>query len=189
MVTTIHAYCGRPYLIRPDLYVKKHIFTNQEMYTKQFLGKSNLTDYVSKTFNVSFENDAITNKNQPVEPKLLDRLYLGYNLALDEKITELYHKTKRLWQTQNRSNDITCRASLDNWLVYIRKDVITNLEHLKPQYKIITPAKKVSQKEYDTEMMSSKICVSPFGYGEICWRDFEAVFVGLPACETGYVTY
>jgi len=24
----------------------------------------------------------------------------------------------------------------------------------------------------------SKICISPFGYGEICWRDFEAIIFG-----------
>jgi hypothetical protein len=27
-------------------------------------------------------------------------------------------------------------------------------------------------------LLRSKICVSPFGYGEICWRDFEAVCLG-----------
>jgi spore maturation protein CgeB len=27
-------------------------------------------------------------------------------------------------------------------------------------------------------MIRSKICISPFGYGEICWRDFEAILCG-----------
>jgi hypothetical protein len=31
---------------------------------------------------------------------------------------------------------------------------------------------------YYEELRSSRICVSPFGYGEICWRDFEAVLMG-----------
>ena len=26
--------------------------------------------------------------------------------------------------------------------------------------------------------MRSRICVSPFGFGEICWRDFEAILFG-----------
>ena len=27
-------------------------------------------------------------------------------------------------------------------------------------------------------MRHSRICISPFGYGEICWRDFEAILCG-----------
>jgi hypothetical protein len=29
-----------------------------------------------------------------------------------------------------------------------------------------------------TELRRSKLCFSPFGYGEICWRDFEAIACG-----------
>jgi spore germination protein YaaH len=36
----------------------------------------------------------------------------------------------------------------------------------------------VSQEEYYQEMRNSRICVSPFGFGEICWRDFETVLCG-----------
>jgi len=28
------------------------------------------------------------------------------------------------------------------------------------------------------ELQNSKICFSPFGYGEICWRDYEAIAAG-----------
>ena len=27
-------------------------------------------------------------------------------------------------------------------------------------------------------MLRSRICVSPYGFGEICWRDFEAILCG-----------
>ena len=43
---------------------------------------------------------------------------------------------------------------------------------------MITPNKRVTLEEYYQEMTSSKICISPFGYGEICWRDFEAMLCG-----------
>ena len=33
-------------------------------------------------------------------------------------------------------------------------------------------------KAYLQELASSKIVVSPFGWGEVCWRDFEAVACG-----------
>jgi len=28
------------------------------------------------------------------------------------------------------------------------------------------------------ELKSSRVCFSPFGYGEVCWRDYEAIMCG-----------
>jgi hypothetical protein len=36
----------------------------------------------------------------------------------------------------------------------------------------------VSQKRYYKELYDSKIVLSPFGWGEVCFRDFEAVIAG-----------
>jgi len=36
----------------------------------------------------------------------------------------------------------------------------------------------ISHKEYLKELRSSMISVSPFGYGEICYRDFEIILAG-----------
>jgi hypothetical protein len=37
---------------------------------------------------------------------------------------------------------------------------------------------KVSQTQYNWEIRNSKIILSPFGWGEVCFRDFEAVLNG-----------
>jgi hypothetical protein len=37
---------------------------------------------------------------------------------------------------------------------------------------------RVSYARYIDELRNSKLCLSPFGYGEICWRDFEAMATG-----------
>ena len=34
------------------------------------------------------------------------------------------------------------------------------------------------QSRFLAELRRSKICFSPFGYGEVCWRDYEAVLSG-----------
>lgn len=36
----------------------------------------------------------------------------------------------------------------------------------------------MSRDEYYTEMMRSRAVLSPFGWGEICYRDFEAMLFG-----------
>jgi hypothetical protein len=51
----------------------------------------------------------------------------------------------------------------------------------KVNYKnLITPdcSKMVSFKKYKKEIKDSKIILSPFGWGEICTRDYEAFLVG-----------
>ncbi|WP_404714028.1 glycosyltransferase [Sphingomonas sp. MMS24-J13] len=37
---------------------------------------------------------------------------------------------------------------------------------------------RVSYVEFMRELGRSKLCFSPFGYGEVCWRDFEAIAAG-----------
>ena len=37
---------------------------------------------------------------------------------------------------------------------------------------------RVSLARFFEELRQSKVCFSPIGYGEVCWRDFEAVMCG-----------
>ena len=50
------------------------------------------------------------------------------------------------------------------------------LEGIKNKYSIFTA--KLPQQEYFEKLYNSKICLSPFGQGEICYRDFEAMQFG-----------
>ena len=61
---------------------------------------------------------------------------------------------------------------------YLRKDIGPALERLGKRYRVITLTARVPVEEYYQAMYGSKICISPFGYGEICWRDFEAILCG-----------
>jgi hypothetical protein len=160
-----------------DVYVKKHVFRDPAMYARRFVGKSNLTTYVAEKFGVSFADNPIPAAG-PVPARDLARLELGYNLALDDKIHALYRRTQAAWRSEERPNDIVCRASMADWLVHLRKDIAPRLAGLKGRHRIILPTARVSQEEYDRELATSKLCISPFGFGEICWRDFEAVLWG-----------
>jgi hypothetical protein len=52
------------------------------------------------------------------------------------------------------------------------------IQLLASKHHVLIPEKRVPQSVYYQEMLRSRICVSPFGYGEICWRDFEAILCG-----------
>ncbi|MBP8233269.1 MAG: glycosyltransferase family 1 protein [Rhizorhabdus sp.] len=158
-----------------DLYVKKHLFTDPADYRRAFIGKSNLTDHAARVAGRSFADDIIP-IGQP-EPVLTPaKLYLGWNIALDDKIARL----PTVAPTTPRSIDICGRVhvSPDSWLGDLRAPAIAALESLAGRWRVAVPRARVSQAAYDAELRAARICVSPFGYGELCWRDFEAIQAG-----------
>lgn len=159
-----------------DLYVKKQVFADASEYTRSRIGKTNLTDYVSRMFGVSFRDDRIP-ASHALPRNQIHKVVLGWNVALDDKIRALARSTAPV---VTKDFDVICRASVDPkmWLHPLRSKVVPILRGLADEYRVLTPESRVSQDEYYDEMRRSRICVSPFGYGEICWRDFEAVLCG-----------
>jgi hypothetical protein len=161
-----------------DLYIKKHMFRDHSEYSRTFIGRNNLTEYVARNYGASFEDDMMP-ASEPVDPRYLDRIVLGWNIGLDKKIVSTYHRPRDIWNQQDRPNDIVLRSQLAEWLIHLRGNIEPLLANdLPPQYKFIAPTERVTQEQYDKEMHSSKICIAPFGFGELCWRDFEAVLWG-----------
>jgi hypothetical protein len=161
-----------------DLYVKKHVFADADAYLKTYIGKSNLTDYVASRNGISFTSNIIPSSGGH-RPEDLRKVHLGWNIGLDNKIVELFERLPRP-QPAEKDNDIVCRATvpIDNWIFPLRDVVLKVLEPVKDRFRILLPNQRVSQEKYYQEMRRSRICISPFGYGEICWRDFEAVVCG-----------
>jgi hypothetical protein len=170
---------GTQVLSKVDLYVKKHMFSDIEWYRQQFIGKNNLTDYVAREHGRSFADNFIPH-SCPVDGSQLDKIVLGYNIALDDKITTLYRETKPA-APEEKTVDVMCRAACkpDLWIYPFRGPINDALAPLTQQgYNVLVPNQRVDQQGYYQEMRSSRICVSPFGYGELCWRDFETVLMG-----------
>jgi len=72
----------------------------------------------------------------------------------------------------NRGSDVW------NKLYYLyRKSVYDRMVGLKLKDKFLTK-KVLGYREYSEATLSSKIVISPWGFGEICWRDFEAMCLG-----------
>jgi hypothetical protein len=162
-----------------DLYVKKHIFADSTCYRKQFVGKNNLTDYVAQVTGRSFAENPIPHSGT-VPDQQVGKIFAAYNIGLDEKIVNLFRDTRPALPSE-KTVDVMCRAACapDNWLYALRGTVGAALEPLTQQgFKVLLPDRRVDQKEYYQEMRSSRICISPFGYGELCWRDFETVLMG-----------
>lgn len=64
-----------------------------------------------------------------------------------------------------------------NWWRTMTNEKILEFIRKKPRF-TVTPSEKVGKNEYSTEMRNTLITPSPFGIGEICYRDFECFMNG-----------
>ena len=128
----------------------------------------------------SFSHDPIAAHTDPVPAGQIPKIMAGYNLALDRKILDLYQATEpRFIFGTRRDVDIIFRGNVPNdWMGKLREPLGLALELMRNSHRVVTPDRRVAAQNYYQELTSSKICISPFGYGEICWRDFEAVLCG-----------
>lgn len=64
-----------------------------------------------------------------------------------------------------------------HWYVVMRQSARDAVQSLAERYRVAWKG-SVPGPLYMAEMKQSKLCFSPFGFGELCWRDIEAVVAG-----------
>lgn len=162
-----------------DVYIKKHRFADDAGYARSYVGKTNLTDYVHHTYGTEFADDPIP-KTGALSPSQIGKIVLGWNIALDDKIFDLSRDLSPDVIFRARDIDIGCRASVrpDNWIYDMRHAATSAMEGLRGDYRVHAPTERVPQQEYYNEMLRARLSVSPFGFGELCWRDFETILCG-----------
>jgi hypothetical protein len=155
---------------RVTSYVKKQILADFGQYGRSTLGDTNLTDYCARRYNLSmptvrfevpddFEKKITLGTGFEYSPKILDQLSRGLN--------------------DSRSIDVHARIAITgtDWYAAMRKEARRAVDTL-PTSLTVAKNGRVSRRSFFRELRNSKLCFSPFGYGEICWRDFEAMSSG-----------
>ncbi len=167
-----------------DLYCKSQIYSEIKNYTKKYYGNRIFTDYCYRNFNVKdgsksfsevvkkkhnlnkiklFWNSGILNHS--FFGKILSQLYYFFpvNIFLTSPDSKVYKKKQNLFYYMTTE--------------YYRKSVAWHRERAFEILKIKIPARKNIFKYYRS-LAKSRICISPFGWGEINYRDFEAMIYG-----------
>ncbi len=160
-----------------DLYVKKQVLKDRQRYSGLY--DTNLLEYEAQ-WNEAFKQT----RYLQLDPALLDqKLFVGWNFATDG------HKIRQLNQSYylnlHRPIDIHCRicapSNRDQWYGHMRGrayDAVQAFKQAHPTLNILSETVRIEYQKYINEIVHSKICISPFGYGEVCWRDFEAILSG-----------
>jgi hypothetical protein len=180
--TSSNYFSVLPYV---DWFLKRQRFKNLTDYTKEYAGGTMLTDFLVKQWGIDLEGWSVNSK---IPAGYEHRIVTGWNLGLSKGFRQvLLSKSLYLFRgTVKKDVDIFCRLSLGpqdrkEWYSRYREIAIKNLSQLTQHYNVIVSSGFLGSKEFVSahqylhEIKRSRIVFSPFGWGETCWRDFEAI--------------
>lgn len=184
-----------------DAYWKKQVYRDRKLYLKKLLYSRLYCDFMQQRFDITEtlkEDFAL-----PSKPEDLNKIKISWNIGVGpifqsnpllRKINNSnFHRGMKLplylethnWQNYHRSwntrtFDIQFRGNkkmIIHSLSFGRAHVDTLLHQVSDKYRIAR-GQTLSFESFMQEIFNSKVVISPFGYGEICYRDFEGFAAG-----------
>ena len=155
-----------------DLYVKKQVFQDRSQYGQTTCGDTNLVDYYGKLYNLDYEPMTV-----PVPPEFFSKLMVGPGFITSRRILPAFDSQAHP-PSGPRNMDMHARLGGQGagWYGKMREHAVESVKNISG-IKVLTGA-NVTHQQYLKELVDSKLCFSPFGFGEVCWRDYEAVMCG-----------
>lgn len=156
---------------RIHVYLKKHVLRDLSAYGTPTLGDTNLSDHYARRLALDEPRRCF-----PIPPGFLDKLVIGPSFATAP--TVLPQLLGRPPLSGPREVDLHARFELNGtpWYSAMRTEADAAVSALKGLR--VIRGTGVHQAQFLAELRHSKLCLSPFGYGEVCWRDYEAVLTG-----------
>lgn len=173
-----------------DAYLKKQLLRDRALYARQFHGDRIYTEHYHVRHGIT---DGPGHVSKPLDPAQGHKLGLSWNLALGDvagltwpfplnrlraflpaSYPRRMHspRAERPIPLANRGSTSYRRATI----AYHRKLLAERLAALGGLGPEITG--RVSPRRYASELARARIVASPFGWGEICFRDFETFLAG-----------
>jgi hypothetical protein len=168
-----------------DAYVKKSILRDRHQYGLVTLGDTNLSDFYGRLYGCA---DKLVQIDVPAT--FLHKVRIGPAFFTGESMLHHFFSSPAPL-SDAKTLDVHGRLGQDGspWYSAMRKHAVAALESLEGLQCVTAPG--AHPKVYWRELAASKLCFSPFGYGEITWRDYEAVMCGalllkpdMAHCET-----
>ncbi len=169
-------------------YLKAQLLKEKKAYMQPHYASRVYTDYYHKKHEISDDEPYI---RQPIQDQdQLKKLDLSWNSGLMHygligpylqriyakfPFKNMLHFSGALKRANTpRQNNITCRMGIP----YSRATARFQREEMRKILSKHLPTDKLSRRAYFKELTQSKICVSPFGLGEITLKDFECFLTG-----------
>ncbi|MEM9166784.1 MAG: glycosyltransferase [Planctomycetota bacterium] len=164
-----------------DLYIKRQTLRDQEAYFDPPPSGFVYSDFVERTW--GFDLDGWSFGSVPAREHVR-KLVSGWNLGVAFRYRKLLGLTRRLSIPQrlrpiaiNRRVGTINRVGKTEWYQFSRGKLIEAVEPVTSRV-LSTGLGRVPSRRYYAELAASRLTLSPFGWGEVCFRDYEAVALG-----------
>lgn len=163
---------GRHVAPHIDLYLRKALFRDRCEFLTPRLGDTNLTEYYMRLYGIA-EGEPV---DWQVPADLLDRLGLIQNFLMAPGMIPAFLGSQP--DFANRTIDMNLRIAANGtpWYSAMRRHAMQTARDL-PGVSMTTEG-RIPHSQFLAELHQSRLCWSPFGYGELCWRDIEAFLTG-----------
>ncbi len=164
-----------------DLYIKRQTLRDPDQYQRRYAGGFVYADFVQGALGFDLGDWQFGSIPDPAH---IDKLVSGWNLGVCFRNRMLLRLTDRLtmpWRLRpiaiNRRVGAINRAGKQEWYQFSRGKLLDEIEALEKKFRM-TGTGRASAKRYFAELGFSKLTLSPFGWGEVCFRDYEAIACG-----------
>ena len=169
-----------------DVYLKKQLLKDINIYSTKLYGTKLFTDYYHKLLGI--EDREIDVEYTLLDSKYKDKLKLSWNIG----ISDFWSKSRycllrpssifvpRMFKVDShRETNMFFNGTL-NYSPLSGYQRRTTIEKMLANNKTLepNPTMKMPPAQYVWFMKDAKTAISPFGWGEICYRDFEAFVYG-----------
>ena len=166
-----------------DVFMKNQIMKDLSFYTHDN-GAYSVRPWLTDTINLQDH----FKKYFPCPDDQLHKIKLGWNLGLldyrvflgKKYLSNYFFTNPKFYKSSaDRRLDFSFRGAIDygTSISYQRNKVIELLREIT-KYKSVLSAEKLDKAAFIKEIAESKVCLSPFGWGEVCYRDFEVFSAG-----------
>tara|TARA_A100001011_G_C14311383_1_gene845770 strand:- start:2142 stop:3251 length:1110 start_codon:yes stop_codon:yes gene_type:complete len=180
-----------------DLYLKKQIFKDKSLYRQKFIGGRIFTDFYHKKYNINY--DGKFSEMYPLNIEDEAKLKVGWNIGLGDVINsfgKFFSIYNRLFPDKNynrlsnphiydkkRNINFFLKTSVnlsEEIISFHRIKMIEELNRISKKNNLnsLIQGERLSQKDFLRKMKDSMIMPSPFGWGELGARDYEAFYYG-----------
>lgn len=164
-----------------DLYIKRQTLRDTEQYQRAYAGGFVYADYVQGALGFDLGD---WNFGSIPDPAQVHKLVSGWNLGVCYRNRMLLRLTDAAgvpWGLRpihiNRRVGSINRAGRQEWYQFSRGKLLDEIQPLEKTYRM-TGTGRASAKRYFAELGLSRLTLSPFGWGEVCFRDYEAIACG-----------
>jgi len=156
---------------RVDVYLTKHLLRDRDRYARPVRGDTTLMDHYGREFGLDHEVTRF-----PIPEGFWDKLLLGPTFFTADFMLPVFARGRPI--RGPRPIDLHARIAVGGtpWYEAMRAQCHHAAAGLR-DVRVVTGT-GVGHHRFLSELAQSKICFSPFGYGEVCWRDYEAVMNG-----------